>query len=237
MPCTAKKFEIGRDDQAANGVPDVDYALTTRELARMIKRANIDFLKLPKEGVFDDPLGKSTGAGVIFGATGGVMEAALRTAVEKLTGKELDNVEFTEIRGTDGIKEATYNVAGMDVNICVCSGTANANKVLNMVKSGEKNYHFIEVMCCPGGCVNGGGQPKQPAEVRNFVDIKALRAKALYDLDKERPQRKSHENPDIIALYDDFLGEPGSHKAHALLHTSYITRPMYNDPKSHPVKK
>ena len=237
MPCTAKKFEIGRDDQAANGVPDVDYALTTRELARMIKRANIDFLKLPKEGVFDDPLGKSTGAGVIFGATGGVMEAALRTAVEKLTGKELENVEFTEIRGTDGIKEATYNVAGMDVNICVCSGTANANKVLNMVKSGKKNYHFIEVMCCPGGCVNGGGQPKQPAEVRNFVDIKALRAKALYDLDKERPIRKSHENPDIIALYDDFLGEPGSHKAHALLHTSYITRPMYNDPKSHPVKK
>ena len=237
MPCTAKKFEIGRDDQAANGVPDVDIAITTRELARMIKRANIDFLALPKEGVFDDPLGKSTGAGVIFGATGGVMEAALRTAVEKLTGKELENVEFTEIRGTDGIKEATYNVAGMDVNICVCSGTANANKVLNMVKSGEKNYHFIEVMCCPGGCVTGGGQPRQPAEVRNFVDIKALRAKALYDLDKERPLRKSHENPDIIALYDEFLSEPGSHKAHALLHTSYIKRPMYNDPKSHPVKK
>ena len=186
MPCTAKKFEIRRDDQAANGVPDVDFAITTRELARMIKRANIDFVALPKEGVFDDPLGQSTGAGVIFGATGGVMEAALRTAVEKLTGKELENLEFTEIRGTDGIKEATYNVAGMDVNICVCSGTANANKVLNMVKSGEKNYHFIEVMCCPGGCVNGGAQPRQPAEIRNFVDIKALRAKALYDLDKER---------------------------------------------------
>ena len=232
MPCTAKKFEIRRDDQAANGVPDVDFAITTRELARMIKRANIDFVALPKEGVFDDPLGQSTGAGVIFGATGGVMEAALRTAVEKLTGKELENLEFTEIRGTDGIKEATYNVAGMDVNICVCSGTANANKVLNMVKSGEKNYHFIEVMCCPGGCVNGGGQPRQPAEIRNFVDIKTLRAKALYDLDKERPIRKSHENPDIIKLYDEFLGEPGSHKSHALLHTSYITRPMYNDPKS-----
>ena len=237
MPCTAKKFEIQRDDQAANGVPDVDFALTTRELARMIKRANIDFAKLPEEGVFDDPLGKSTGAGVIFGATGGVMEAALRTAVEKLTGKELENLEFTEIRGTDGIKEATYNVAGMDVNICVCSGTANANKVLNMVKNGEKNYHFIEVMCCPGGCVNGGGQPKQPAEVMNFVDIKALRAKALYELDKDRPQRKSHENPDIITLYKEYLGEPGSHKAHALLHTSYIVRPMYNDPKSHSAKK
>ena len=232
MPCTAKKFEIGRDDQDANGMPDVDYALTTRELARMIKRANIDFLALPEEGVFDDPLGKSTGAAVIFGATGGVMEAALRTAVEKLTGAPLENVDFTEVRGTAGIKEATYNVAGMDVNVCVCSGTANANKVLNMVKSGEKNYHFIEVMCCPGGCVNGGGQPRVPASVSNFVDVKALRAKALYDLDKNRPIRKSHENPDIITLYEEFLGEPGSHKAHKLLHTSYVARPMYNDPKS-----
>ncbi len=232
MPCTAKKFEIGRDDQDANGMPDVDIALTTRELARMIKRANIDFLSLPEEAVFDDPLGKSTGAGVIFGATGGVMEAALRTAVEKLTGEPLADVDFMDVRGTDGIKEATYHVAGMDINVCVCSGTANANTVLNMVKSGEKNYHFIEVMCCPGGCVNGGGQPKQFADVRNFVDIKALRAKALYDLDKDRPLRKSHENPDIIALYDEFLGEPGSHKAHKLLHTSYVARPMYNDPKS-----
>lgn len=227
MPCTAKKFEIGRDDQSANGVPDVDFALTTRELARMIKRANIDFLALPEEAEFDDPLGKSSGAGVIFGATGGVMEAALRTAVEKLTGEELANPDFMDVRGTEGIKEATYNVAGMDVNVCVCSGTANAGKVLNMVKNGEKNYHFIEVMCCPGGCVNGGGQPRQSADVHNFVNVRKLRANALYELDKNRPQRKSHENPDIITLYDEYLGEPGSGRAHELLHTSYVARPMY----------
>ena len=226
MPCTAKKFEIQRDDQAGTGLPDVDYALTTRELGRMIKRASIDFLEL-EDGYFDDPLGKSTGAGVIFGATGGVMEAALRTAVEKLTGKELESVDFMEVRGTEGIKEATYNVAGMDINVCVASGLANANKVLEMVKSGEKNYHFIEIMACPGGCVNGGGQPRVHSDVRNFVDIRALRAKALYDLDAKREKRKSHENPDIITLYDEFLGTPGSHKAHTLLHTSYEKRPMY----------
>ena len=230
MPCTAKKFEIQRKDQSANGVPDVDYALTTRELARMIKRASIDFTNLP-DGYFDDPLGKSSGAAVIFGASGGVMEAALRTAVETLTGEELKNLDFMEVRGTKGIKEATYNVAGLEVNVCVASGLANANKVLNMVKSGEKNYHFIEIMACPGGCINGGGQPQVKASIRNFVDVQGLRQKALYKLDSEREHRKSHENPDIQTLYKEFLGEPGSHKAHMLLHTTYEQRPMYSPKK------
>ncbi len=223
MPCTAKKFEIGRDDQSAAGVPDVDYAITTRELARMIERAGIQFNALPDEG-FDDPLGVSTGAGVIFGATGGVMEAALRTAVEKLTGEELKNLEFKEVRGTEGIKEATYNVAGMDVKVAVASGLANARELLTKVKNGEADYHFIEIMGCPGGCVNGGGQPQQPASVRNFTDIRALRAKVLYDLDESRPLRKSHENPVIKEIYDNYLGEPGSHKAHEILHTTYVKR-------------
>ena len=221
MPCTAKKFEIGRPDQSAAGVPDVDFALTTRELGRMIKRAGINFNALPDEK-FDDPLGISTGAGVIFGATGGVMEAALRTAVHTLTGENV--VDFPEVRGTDGIKEATYNVGGMDVNICVASGLSNARKVLDMVKSGEKNYHFIEIMACPGGCVNGGGQPQVEGNIRNFVDIRAERAKVLYNLDKSMPIRFSHENPAIKAVYEEYFGKPGSEKAHHVLHTSYVKR-------------
>ena len=223
MPCTAKKFEIGRDHQDAAGVPDVDIALTTRELSRMIKRAGIIFEQLPDEE-FDNPLGESTGAGAIFGATGGVMEAALRTAVEKLTGEELKNLDFTEVRGTAGIKEATYNVAGMDINVAVASGLANARELLEKVKSGEKNYHFIEIMACPGGCVNGGGQPTQPASVRNFVDLRAERAKAIYEEDKNLPIRKSHENPMIKKIYDEFFDEPGSVKAHHILHTQYVDR-------------
>lgn len=223
MPCTAKKFEIGRDDQDAAGVADVDISLTTRELARMIRRVGLDFTDLPDEG-FDDPLGESTGAGVIFGATGGVMEAALRTAVETLTGETLESLDFTEVRGTKGIKEATYHVAGMDISVAVASGLGNARTLLNKVKSGEARYHFIEIMGCPGGCVNGGGQPQQPGSVRNFTDIRALRAKALYDQDAAMPIRKSHENPSIKRLYEEFLGEPGSHKAHELLHTTYVKR-------------
>jgi len=223
MPCTAKKFEIDRDDQNAAGVPDVDISITTRELARLIKRVGLDFHSLPDEG-FDDPMGSSTGAAVIFGVTGGVMEAALRTAVETLTGEELTNLEFNEIRGTQGIKEATYNVAGMDINVAVASGLANARILLDKVQSGEANYHFIEIMGCPGGCVNGGGQPQQPASFRNFNDIRTLRAKAIYDIDRASTYRKSHENPAIKALYDEFLGKPGSHKAHELLHTSYVKR-------------
>ena len=223
MPCTAKKFEIGREDEDANGMPDVDISITTRELARMIKKAGIKFLDLPDEE-FDAPLGLGTGAAVIFGATGGVMEAALRTAVETLTGEELPKPDFTEVRGTKGIKEAAYNVAGMEVKIAVASGLGNARELLNKVKSGEANYHFIEIMGCPGGCVNGGGQPQQPGHVRNTTDIRGLRAKVLYDIDTANPIRKSHENPAIKELYATYLGEPGSEKAHHLLHTTYVKR-------------
>jgi len=223
MPCTAKKYEIGRDDQDANGVPDVDYALTTRELARMIRRAGIDFQALPEEE-FDLPLGLGTGAGVIFGATGGVMEAALRTAVETLTGEELPDVNFTDVRGVTAIKEATYEVAGLTVRVAVTSGLANARKLLDMVKSGEKEYDFIEVMACPGGCVNGGGQPQVHANIRNFVDIRAERAKVLYQLDADNPIRKSHENPAIVEIYKDYLEKPGSERAHHLLHTTYVKK-------------
>ncbi len=221
MPCTAKKFEIGRDDQNAAGVPDVDYSLTTRELGRMIERSGINFLGLADEK-FDDPLGLSTGAAVIFGATGGVMEAALRTAVYTLTGE--NPIDFPEVRGTEGIKEATYNVAGMDVKVAVASGLANAKELLEKVQKGEADYHFIEIMGCPGGCVNGGGQPQVAMGIRNFVDIRAERAKVLYNIDAEMPVRQSHENPAIKALYDEFLEKPGSHKAHELLHTTYVKR-------------
>ena len=193
----------------------------------MIERAGIMFTELPDEE-FDSPLGMATGAGVIFGATGGVMEAALRTAVETLTGEELASVDFTEVRGTKGIKEAEYNVAGMNVKVAVVSGLGNARKLLNDVREGKANYHLIEVMACPGGCVNGGGQPTQPASVRNFTDLKALRAAALYEEDKNLPLRKSHENPAIKELYANYLGEPGSHKAHEILHTTYVKRGLYN---------
>ena len=226
MPCTAKKFEVERDDQSAAGVPDVDIALTTRELARLINRAHINFALLPDEE-FDPLLGEATGAGVIFGATGGVMEAALRTAADTLEGKSLDSIEYHEIRGTQWYKEATYKVAGMDVNVAVVSGLKNADELLKKIKNGEANYHFVEVMCCPGGCVNGGGQPIQPASVRNFTDLKALRAKALYDEDKDLPLRKSHENPMIQKLYAEYLEKPGSHKAHEILHTTYVARKKF----------
>ena len=223
MPCTAKKFEINRDDQNAAGVPDLDISITTRELARMIKRARIDFVNLPDEQ-FDSPLGESTGAAVIFGATGGVMEAALRTVVEVLEGKELDKVDFTAVRGIEAVKEATLNVAGMDVNVCVVSGLDAVDKVLTAVENGEKNYHFIEVMCCPGGCVNGGGQPIQPTSARQNIDLRAERAKALYNYDAANTLRKSHESPVVKALYDEYFEKPGSHKAHKILHTSYVDR-------------
>lgn len=223
MPCTAKKFEIGRPDQDASGMPDVDIAITTREFARMIKRAGIRFNELPDEE-FDLPLGLGTGAAVIFGATGGVMEAALRTAVETLTGEELKNLDFTDVRGVEGVKEATYEVAGLKVNVAVASGLSNAAKVLDMVKSGEKDYQFIEIMACPGGCVNGGGQPQQHASVRNFVDLRAERAKVLYNIDSANTIRKSHENPAVVELYKEYLGKPGSEKAHHLLHTTYVKR-------------
>ncbi|MBO5859999.1 MAG: iron hydrogenase small subunit [Clostridia bacterium] len=228
MPCTAKKFEAGRADQAASGYADVDYALTTRELARMIETAGISFNALPDEE-FDNPLGEGTGAGVIFGATGGVMEAALRTAVEKLTGEELKNLEFTEVRGTEGLKEATYTVAGMEIKVCAASGLANAKKVMDEIKAGKSEYHFVEIMACPGGCVNGGGQPTQPATVHNFVDLKAIRAQALYEADKHHPVRKSHESEAVKTVYAEYFEHPGSHVAHEVLHTHYVARGLYNE--------
>lgn len=224
MPCTAKKFEIMRNDENAAGVPDVDISLTTRELARLIKRAQLNFQRLPEEK-FDEAMGVSTGAAVIFGATGGVMEAALRTAADLLEGRRVEEIEYQEIRGTEGFKEAVYKVAGMDVKVAVVSGLANADVLLQKVRSGEADYQFIEVMCCPGGCVNGGGQPIQPASVRADTDIKALRAKALYDQDRAMPLRKSHDNPVVQKCYEEFLTDgPGGHKAHELLHTTYIKR-------------
>lgn len=226
MPCTAKKFEVDRDDQNAAGVPDVDIALTTRELARMIKAQQIQFTKLP-DSDFDPALGITTGAGAIFGATGGVMEAALRTAADTLTGQSLEEIDYKEVRGTEGIKEATYNVAGIDVKVAVASGLRNAAAVLDKVKSGEADYQFIEIMCCPGGCVNGGGQPIQPASVRNFTDLKAERAKALYEEDLNLPLRKSHDSPIIKQVYEEFLEKPGSHKAHEILHTTYVSRKKF----------
>ena len=228
MPCTAKKFEIGRDDMSAagEGIPDIDVSLTTRELAAMIKRAGIRFRDLPDEA-FDPAFGIASGAGHIFGVTGGVMEAALRTVAEIVTGKPLENVEFHEVRGLKDIREAEYDLADTKVRVAVTSGLENAKKLLDMVKSGEKQYHFIEVMACPGGCVNGGGQPHQSGDVRNFTDLRAERAKALYSEDAGMSLRKSHENPVVKELYVTYLEKPGSHKAHEILHTSYVARKVY----------
>ncbi len=226
MPCTAKKFEINREDQAASGYPDLDASLTTRELANMIKRAGIVFEALPDEE-FDPAFGVASGAGHIFGATGGVMEAALRTVYEVVTGKELESVEFHAVRGVEAIKEAEYDLNGTKVRVAVTSGLENASKLLDMVKSGEKSYDFIEVMACPGGCVNGGGQPHQPGYIRNTVDLRAERAKALYGEDGAMTLRKSHENPVVKEIYSSYLGEPGSHKAHKILHTTYVKREKY----------
>ena len=225
MPCTAKKFEIGREGQSAagDGIADVDISITTRELGRMIERAGIRFADLPDED-FDPALGESTGASTIFGATGGVMEAALRTAVELVTGESVGAVDYHDVRGTKGIKEATYEVGGLHLNVCVASGLTNCDAVLKAVQSGEKHYDFIEFMACPGGCVNGGGQPTQPASVRNFTDLKALRAAALYGEDSAKAVRKSHENPLLKKVYAEYLGEPGGEKAHHILHTHYTAR-------------
>ncbi|MGM9974700.1 MAG: NADH-dependent [FeFe] hydrogenase, group A6 [Clostridiaceae bacterium] len=225
IPCTAKKFEVTRDEQKRDGLQDVDVALTTRELARMIKRASIKFNELSDED-YDVPFEVGSGAGAIFGATGGVMEAALRTASHWLDG-DFEKIEFNEVRGTEGVKEATYNVAGIEVKVAVASGLANARKVLDSVKSGEKEYHIIEIMACPGGCVNGGGQPTLPDSIRNNVDVRSLRAKALYNIDENRTVRMSHENPAIKMIYDEFLGEPGGHKSHELLHTTYVERERF----------
>ena len=223
MPCTAKKYEAQREEMKGTGYRDVDAVITTRELAKMIKECGIDFVKLADEE-FDNPFGPATGAGVIFGATGGVMEAAIRTVYEILEGKAMDNIEFAAVRGTEGIKEAEVEVAGKKVRVAVAHGLGNARKLLDSIKSGEKNYEFIEIMGCPGGCVTGGGQPIVSARVQAQVDVKALRAKALYDEDRASTLRKSHENPAIKELYSEFLGEPCGHKSHELLHTHYTDR-------------
>ncbi|MDK2800967.1 MAG: NADP-reducing hydrogenase subunit HndD [Clostridiales bacterium] len=226
MPCTAKKFECEREELAATGFPDVDAVITTRELARMIKEAGIDFVSLPDER-FDNPFGDATGAGVIFGATGGVMEAALRTVAEILAGKSIDTIDYNDVRGIEGIKEVTIELPGKTVRAAVAHGLGNARKLLDKVKAGEAQYDFIEVMGCPGGCVTGGGQPIQSAKTRMDIDLRAERAKAIYEEDKNLPIRKSHENPFIKKLYEEYLGEPCGHKSHELLHTHYKQRENY----------
>lgn len=232
MPCVAKKFEINRDDEDAAGVPDVDISITTRELARMIKMAQLNFARLPEED-FDPVMGVSTGAATIFGATGGVLEAALRTAADVLEGVDHDNIEYKEIRGTKGFKEAVYKVAGMDVKVAVVSGLNNANELLKKIESGEADYHIVEVMCCPGGCVNGGGQPIvrsvfMPNEDLDIEDTYVQkRAAALYSEDEKNTLRQSHNNPQIQELYKYYLGKIGGEKAHGLLHTHYHARERY----------
>lgn len=223
IPCTAKKFEVTRPGQSASGYPDVDIAITTRELGRLIEKAGIAFKSLSDEK-FDSPFSIGSGAGAIFGATGGVMEAALRTAAESILGTELEAVDFNDVRGIEGIKRATYKLGDLEVRVAVASGTANARRLLEGVKAGTEKVDFIEIMACPGGCVNGGGQPTQPASVRNTVNLREMRAKVLYDADKNMELRKSHNNPDCKTVYEEFLGEPGSHEAHKVLHTHYIKR-------------
>lgn len=227
MPCTAKKYEAQREELKTNGLSDVDAVLTTRELARIIRRAGIMWSRLPEEEFDNDIVGEYSGAGVIFGATGGVMEAALRTAAKKLTGKELADPEIKDVRGLDGIKEATYNLGGAEVRVAVAHGMKNAKVLLDEIRAGKSPYQFIEIMGCPGGCVAGGGQPYvkpcfMPNEDDDILDTyKEKRAAALYKEDRMKKNRLSHENKQIIELYEKFLGEPNSHKAHELLHTSY----------------
>lgn len=219
MPCLAKKYECQRDEFKVNGNPDVDFSISTRELAHLIKEFNINFEELPDED-FDRPLGESTGAGVIFGATGGVIEAAVRTAYEVYTGKPLPKIDFTELRGMEGIRSATIDFNGLPINIGIAHGLGNARKLLEDVRSGKANYHAIEVMACPGGCIGGGGQPLHHG---NSAIIKA-RMEAIYREDAGKPIRKSHENPYIVKLYEEFLGKPMSEKAHHLLHTHYFSK-------------
>ena len=219
MPCLAKKYEASREEFSHNGVPDVDIVISTRELADMIREAGIQFSQL-EDQEYDSPLGESTGAAVIFGATGGVLEAALRTAADWLAGQDLQEIDFTAVRGIRGIKEATVNIAGIELHVAICSGLGNARKLLNKIQRGEADYQAIEIMACPGGCLNGGGQPYH----HGHGQILSKRLEALYRDDKNAPIRKSHQNPSIRKLYAEFLGEPGSHFAHKLLHTHYIAR-------------
>jgi NADP-reducing hydrogenase subunit HndD len=219
MPCVAKKYECSRDEFKVNGSPDVDYSISTRELASLIKRANIDFNALP-DSDFDHPMGESTGASVIFGTTGGVIEAAVRTAYELHTGKTLEKVDFEELRGLEGMRSATIDFNGLPINIGIAHGLGNARKLLNEIKEGRSHFHAIEIMACPGGCIGGGGQPY----IHGDTSILKSRQLAIYEEDKGKALRKSHENPDIIRLYEEFLGKPLGHKSHELLHTHYFDR-------------
>ena len=234
MPCTAKKYEKERPELSVNGLQDVDAVLTTRELGKLIKRSGINFVKLPDEEFDNDIVGDYTGAGVIFGTTGGVMEAALRTAAFKLTGEELQSPNLTQVRGFEGIKEATFQIGGKEIKVAVAHGMKNAKVLLDQIREGKSEYLFIEIMGCPGGCIAGGGQPYVkpcflPNEDANILDtFKAKRAAALYSEDESKALRASHKNPQIIALYEDYLGEPNSHKAHELLHTKYAAKEKFS---------
>ncbi len=228
MPCVAKKFEGQREELSNDDMQNVDSVITTRELAKMIKQANLEFTDL-EDGEFDSPMGDATGAAVIFGTTGGVMEAALRTAYETVTGKTLAKVDFEDVRGKDGIKKATINLDGKELKVAVAHGLANARTIMEEIKNGTADYQFVEIMACPGGCVMGGGQPIRSSKDRNEMDIRALRAGCLYSIDEKSTIRKSHENPVIKELYKEFLGEPCGHKSHELLHTHYVAREKYRN--------
>lgn len=226
MPCTAKKFECKRPELSEDGMQDVDYVLTTRELAQMIRECGINFQEC--DGDYESPFGDASGAGVIFGATGGVMEAALRTVADILTGEDLEEIEYHDVRGVKGVKEAAVEINGSTIKVAVAHGIANARKVLDKIRAGEADWQFVEIMACPGGCVNGGGQPIQPASVKNWIDLREERAKALYEEDRNSAIRKSHKNESVMkGIYEGFLGEPGSEKAHQLLHTTYTPREQF----------
>ena len=226
MPCIAKKYERQRPEMKNDGLFDVDNVITTRELSRMIKQANIEFTTL-EDSSFDNPMGEATGAAVIFGTTGGVMEAALRTAQDALTGKCMDKIDFEEVRGEKEIKKATVNIDGNDLKVVAASGLKNARKILEEIKSGNSDYQFVEIMACPGGCVMGGGQPIKSSKIRREIDVRKLRADGLYSIDEKSQIRKSHENPVVRKLYEEYLEKPGSYRAHKLLHTHYTKKDKY----------
>ena len=227
MPCIAKKYECTREEMEEDGLRDVDAVITTRELSRMIKQANIEFNSL-EDTDFDDPMGEASGAGAIFGTTGGVMEAALRTAADTIERKSLGQFEYKAVRGGAGIKRATVNIAGKDINVVVASGLKNARKIMDEIRAGNVDYQFVEIMACPGGCIMGGGQPIKSSKIRSTVDVRKLRADSLYTIDEKSTIRKSHENPTIKTIYKEFFGEPGSEKAHKYLHTTYHKEEKYN---------
>ena len=227
MPCIAKKYECTREEMEEDGLRDVDAVITTRELSRMIKQANIEFNVL-EETDFDDPMGEASGAGAIFGTTGGVMEAALRTAADTIEGKSLGKFEYTAVRGGAGIKRATVTIAGKDINVVVASGLKNARKIMDEIRTGNVDYQFVEIMACPGGCIMGGGQPIKNSKIRSTVDVRKLRADSLYTIDEKSTVRKSHENPTIKTIYKEFFDKPGSKLAHKYLHTNYHEEEKYN---------